>query len=70
MATLIRLRTGTLTLRQAIASEGFDPDAQLQQIAEINRLLDADGTILDCDPRRVTKTGTQQKDPTNESNQL
>jgi capsid protein len=62
VATLNRLRTGTLTLRQAIAEQGYDPDAQLDQIAEINRVLDERGIILDCDPRRVTQTGTQQKE--------
>jgi lambda family phage portal protein len=64
VATLNRIRAGTLTLRQAIAEQGYDPDAQLEQIAEINRLLDERGIILDCDPRRVTQTGTQQKDLT------
>lgn len=64
VATLNRLRTGTLTLRQAIAEQGYDPDAQLSQIAEINGVLDKLGIILDCDPRRVTQTGTQQKELT------
>lgn len=62
VATLNRLRTGTLTLRQAIAEQGYDPDAQLDQIAEINRVLDERGIVPDCDPRRVTQTGTQQKE--------
>jgi len=64
LATLNRIRTGTLTLRQAIAEQGYDPDAQLEQIAEINRLLDEKGIVLDCDPRRVTQSGTQQKELT------
>jgi len=62
IAVLNQIRTGTLTLRQAIAMQGYDPDAQLEQIAEINRLLDTKGIVLDGDPRRVTQTGTQQKD--------
>ncbi|MCC6389137.1 MAG: phage portal protein [Bryobacterales bacterium] len=62
IATLNRLRTGTLTLRQAIAAEGYDPDAQIEQIAEINRVLDEKAIVLDGDPRRVTQTGTQQKE--------
>jgi len=53
---------GTLTLRQAIAEQGDDPDVQLEQIAEINRLLDQRGIVLDCDPRRVTQAGVQQKE--------
>jgi capsid protein len=64
VATLNRLRTGTLTLRQAIAEQGYDPDAQLAQIADINRLLDERGIVLDCDPRRVTQAGAQQKELT------
>jgi len=62
IAVLNQIRTGTLTLRQAIAMQGYDPDAQLEQIAEINRMLDTKGIVLDGDPRRVTQTGTQQKD--------
>ncbi|MBL8227276.1 MAG: phage portal protein [Bryobacterales bacterium] len=60
VATLMRIRTGTLTLRQAIALEGFDPDAQIEQIAEINRLLDEKAIILDGDPRKVSKSGAEQ----------
>lgn len=62
LATISRIRTGTLTLRQAIAEQGYDPDAQLAEIAEINRLLDEKGIVLDCDPRRVTQSGAQQKE--------
>ena len=62
VATLNRIRAGTLTLRQAIAEQGYDPDAQLDQIAEINKLLDDRGIVLDCDPRRVTQSGAQQRD--------
>jgi lambda family phage portal protein len=69
LATLNRLRTGTLTLRQAIAEQGYDPDAQLEQIAEINRLLDERGIVLDCDPRRVTQSGAQQKELQNDANE-
>lgn len=60
VATLNRIRMGTLTLRQAIAEQGYDPDAQFEQIAEINRVLDQKGIVLDCDPRKVSKTGTEQ----------
>lgn len=66
VATLNRIRTGTLTLRQAIAEQGYDPDAQLDQIAEINRLLDERGIVLDCDPRHVTQSGAQQKESESE----
>jgi lambda family phage portal protein len=68
IATLTRLRTGTMTLRQAIAEQGFDPDAQLEQIEEINRILDERGIVLDCDPRRVTQSGVGQKEVSVDSN--
>ncbi|HOQ48004.1 MAG TPA: phage portal protein [Bryobacteraceae bacterium] len=68
VATLNRIRTGTLTLRQAIAEQGYDPDAQLEQIAEINRLLDERGIVLDCDPRKVTQSGAGQKEAVKENN--
>jgi len=69
VATINRIRAGTLTLRQAIAEQGYDPDAQLEQIAEINRLLDEKGIVLDCDPRKVTKSGAGQTGAEKETQQ-
>ena len=42
--------------------------AQLEQIAEINRLLDERGIVLDCDPRKVTQSGAGQKEAVKENN--
>jgi capsid protein len=62
MADLLALRSGTMSLAQAIARQGHDPDAVLAEIATMNAKLDALGLVLDNDPRRVTKTGVMQAD--------
>lgn len=65
MANLIAIRSGTMTLAEAIARQGRNPDAVLAEIAATNAKLDALGLVLDSDPRRVTKTGSaQSNDPT------
>jgi capsid protein len=63
MAELKRIRTGTLTLSEAIAQNGYDPEKQLQEIKRMNEVLDAYAIILDCDPRYVNDKGVEQ--PTN-----
>ena len=69
MADLLAIRTGTMTLAQAIARQGHNPDAVLAEIAATNAKLDGLGLVLDSDPRRVTKTGSAQAgDPTGEPN--
>jgi len=60
MADLLAMRSGTMTLAQAIARQGHNPDAVLAEIAAMNARLDALGIVLDSDPRRVTKTGVLQ----------
>lgn len=59
-ADLLMLRMGTMTLPQAIARQGWNPDAVLAEIAATNAKLDALGLKLDSDPRAMTKTGTIQ----------
>lgn len=63
MADLLAMRSGTMTLGQAIARQGHNPDAVLAEIAAMNAKLDALGLVLDSDPRKVTKTGVQQPEP-------
>lgn len=63
MADLLAMRSGTMTLAQAIARQGHNPDAVLAEIAAMNAKLDTLGLIFDSDPRRVTKTGVMQADP-------
>ena len=60
MADLLSVRSGTMTLAEAIARQGRNPDAVLSEIAATNAKLDAAGIVLDSDPRRVTKTGSAQ----------
>jgi capsid protein len=61
MAELKRIRTGTLTLSEAIAQNGYDPEKQLQEIQRMNDLLDELQIILDCDPRKVNDKGVEQQ---------
>jgi capsid protein len=61
MAELKRIRTGTLTLSEAIAQNGYDPEKQLQEIKRMNDLLDSLAIILDCDPRKVNDKGVDQQ---------
>ncbi len=51
-----------MTLAQAIARQGHNPDAVLAEIAAMNAKLDALGLVLDSDPRKVTKTGVLQSE--------
>lgn len=60
MADLLSIRSGTMTLAEAIAQQGRNPDAVLAEIANMNTKLDEAGIVLDSDPRRVTKTGSAQ----------
>jgi lambda family phage portal protein len=60
MADLLAMRSGTMTLAQAIARQGHNPDAVLAEIASMNAKIDSLELILDSDPRRVTKTGVMQ----------
>lgn len=54
------IRLGLKSLRAAIAEQGDDPDATLNDIAETARQLDAKGLTLDGDPRRVAGSGAAQ----------
>ena len=60
-SVLLDVRQGRQTLFDAIAEQGYDPVKQLEEIAAINKKLDDLGIILDCDPRRVTQTGLEQR---------
>jgi lambda family phage portal protein len=62
-ADMLMLRTGTLTLREAINNHGYDFEQQIDEIASINAILDEKKITLDMDPRRVTQNGTAQPQP-------
>lgn len=59
-ADMMMVRTGTMSLKEAIARQGRNPDAMLDEIAETNALLDKLGIILDSDPRKVSRAGLTQ----------
>lgn len=59
-ADTMMMRNGTLTLKEAIARHGFDPEQQLQEIADTAQKLDAYGLVLDSDPRTTAKSGVVQ----------
>jgi lambda family phage portal protein len=59
-ADTLMMRNGTLTQKEAIARQGYDPDQQIQEIAATNNQLDALGVILDSDPRKTAKSGMVQ----------
>ncbi|GIU74766.1 MAG: phage portal protein [Bryobacteraceae bacterium] len=61
-AVTAHIRSGLLTWREAVSEMGYDPDEQLAEIAATNQAWDEAGVVLDCDPRRVTQSGTQQKE--------
>jgi lambda family phage portal protein len=54
------VRTGLMTLPQAIRAQGYDPDTQLKEISETNKKLDSFGIALDSDPRKVSQVGLVQ----------
>jgi len=59
-AEKIAIRCGTLTLPEAIAMNGYDPDSQLAEIAATNQKLDDLEIILDTDPRNTNIRGIEQ----------
>ncbi|RWO29587.1 MAG: phage portal protein [Mesorhizobium sp.] len=59
-ADLINMRSGKMTLFEAIAKRGRDPIAVLKEHSEIAQLLDKFGLVFDSDPRRVSKVGNEQ----------
>ena len=55
-ADILAVRAGVMTLKEAIARQGYEPAQVLAEIAAINAELDALGITLDTDPRS-TRTG-------------
>ena len=68
-ADVLAVRAGVMTLKEAIARQGYDPAQVLAEIASTNAELDAAGITLDTDPRRSTKTG-QEKAATSDPAQV
>lgn len=59
-AELIEIRSGTVTLFEAIAKRGRNPEEVLREHAAGYKLLDELGLVFDSDPRRVTRVGNEQ----------
>lgn len=56
-ANKLEIRNGTRSLFDVIASEGRDPEATLEEIAEVWAVVDRLGLVLDVDPRRTGSAG-------------
>ena len=65
-AALKDIRMGRITWFEAVLANGYDPNAQLAQIALFNKLVDRFEIILDCDPRNTTLRGQEQPAGTEE----
>ena len=57
------IRTGIMSLPEAIRERGYDPDVLFEEIAASNKRLDALGLVLDSDARRMTQAGQFQTAP-------
>lgn len=56
-ADILAVRAGVMTLKEAIARQGYEPAQVLAEIAAVNAELDSFGLVLDTDPRRSTRNG-------------
>lgn len=54
-AMIMAVKAGLLSAPEAIKELGYDPDANLLEIAEWNKALDKDSIVLDSDPRQDPK---------------
>ena len=67
--TVAEVRAGFKSPQRAIAETGYDPDEVLDEITEWNKKLDAQGVVLDSDPRRTTKQGQAHPPDPSDSNE-
>jgi capsid protein len=65
-ATIKSVRSGLMSLSEAIREYGYDPEEVLREMQQDNELLDELGLILDTDPRKVTLAGQAQHNDPNE----
>ncbi|MEO5376019.1 MAG: phage portal protein [Alphaproteobacteria bacterium] len=56
-ADILAVRAGFMTMKEAIARQGYDPAAVLAEIAATFAEIDRLGIVLDTDPRKSTRTG-------------
>jgi len=57
------IRTGIMSLSEAIRERGYDPKELLGELAADFEMLDKLGLILDCDPSKVSQAGLTQMRP-------
>jgi capsid protein len=55
------IRTGIMTLSEAIRERGFEPEEFLAEYAEDNARLDKLGIVLDSDARATTQAGNPRQ---------
>ncbi len=57
MGEILLIRAGLMSLAEGIARQGYDPDVVTAEFAEMNKVLDQLGLVLDTDPRKSTRNG-------------
>lgn len=62
-AMVAQVRSGLLSLPEAIAMMGKDPDEHLEELARVAAKLDKLGLVLDTDARRVSRQGVTNARP-------
>jgi capsid protein len=72
-ATRDAIRSGQMTLFEALRERGHDPREALSEYQEANALLDELGIVIDSDPRHTASSGNrvedvQQEDSANAEN--
>ncbi|OSM07359.1 putative phage portal protein, lambda family [Magnetofaba australis IT-1] len=66
-AEMLAVRAGFMSLKEAIARQGYDPNQVLAEISATFGELDDLGITLDTDPRKATRNG--QAKPTEKTNE-
>ena len=51
------VRSGFITLQDAMIQNGYEPEVMINQISDMNEKLDGLGIILDTDPRQSAGGG-------------
>lgn len=67
-ATTRAIRSGLMTLSEAVRQSGYDPKEHFKQLKKDNEQIDALGLTLDSDPRKVTQVGIVQNDNQDQAN--
>jgi lambda family phage portal protein len=60
MGEIMEVRAGLKLISRSLAERGENAEAHLQKIADMNKLIDQLGLVMDVDPRKVTDAGILQ----------